>query len=631
MENAINPLDVIYGGATNAIDAPLPQIDLEKMKFNKVQLSSKNNIVDKKALRRVQLQTLDTIERSLQCTFGPTASSTVILTGSDATTLVANYSKDGRKCLKHLLFSDAIELSIRTQLDDIVSHVDQEVGDGTTSATLLSAEVFKKLCAMEEEKGKARYPYKVSRDFKAAVKLIQDEIITNRQEPTLENIKRIAFVSTNGNEEVADKIYNIYKEFGLDCFIDVGTSNTEDDQIKIFDGLTIDEGYSDAAYINTQQGKSVIRNANVYVFEDPIDTPEMGAFLDKIIEDNIFRPIMENDDENIVPTVIMSPKISRDMSQTITRLVEYLYKYDSNNDYGGKPPILIVTNLGAYLEQYLDIGRLCGATFIKKYIDPAIQKQDIEKGVAPTPETIHKFAGKCEQVEAGVRTTKFIVPDKMYEKDENGIVKVDDNGDPIPTPVLTNLFKFLEGQLIDAKQNNEDDRTIYRLKKRLQSLKANMVELNVGGITIADRDETKDLVEDAVKSCRSAANVGVGYGANFEGFYACYKIINGEHYEELSDGIKEMLFVILSAYSEVLSILYGSTDGVTKDIVDLLKISVEVEKSPYNVVSEAFDKSVLTSIDTDIKILDAISKIVTLMFTTEQCYVQVPALNHYSD
>ena len=38
----------------------------------------------------------------------------------------------------------------------------------------------------------------------------------------------------------------------------------------------------------------------------------------------------------------------------------------------------------------------------------------------------------------------------------------------------------------------------------MQSLKANMIELNIGGITIADRDEAKDLVDDAVKSCRSA-------------------------------------------------------------------------------------------------------------------------------
>ena len=51
---------------------------------------------------------------------------------------------------------------------------------------------------------------------------------------------------------------------------------------------------------------------------------------------------------------------------------------------------------------------------------------------------------------------------------------------------------------------------------------------------------------------------------------------------------------------------------------------------PYNLATKEYDGKVITSIKTDIKILDAIAKIVTLMVTTEQCLVQVPALNHYT-
>ena len=40
-------------------------------------------------------------------------------------------------------------------------------------------------------------------------------------------------------------------------------------------------------------------------------------------------------------------------------------------------------------------------------------------------------------------------------------------------------------------------------------------------------------------------------------------------------------------------------------------------------------KNVLCSINTDIEILDAISRIVTLMVTSNQSLVQVPALNRY--
>ena len=42
-----------------------------------------------------------------------------------------------------------------------------------------------------------------------------------------------------------------------------------------------------------------------------------------------------------------------------------------------------------------------------------------------------------------------------------------------------------------------------------------MIDFLVGGITIADRNNLKASVEDAVLNCRSAAKYGVGYGANF--------------------------------------------------------------------------------------------------------------------
>ena len=623
MVEKVNPIDNI-----ELPDSIKKGIDIDKMRQNRVSISSRSNIVKKAALRKIQLLTLDEIESSLECTFGPTASSTVIITGGDATTLVANYSKDGRKCLKHIMFSNPIELSIRTQLDDVVSHVDQEVGDGTTSATILSAEIFKRLCALEETNGKARYPYKVIRDFKKAVELIQNQIMTHKKECTIDDIYKIAYISTNGNEEIAGIIHDVYKEYGLDCFIETGISNSEENQVKIYDGLTIDTGYSDSAYINTPNGKSSIRNAHVYIFEDPIDTTEMVTFLDTIIKDNIFDPMMNNCPEDVVPTVIMAPKISRDLSQTITRLVEYLYNFDSARNIAGKPPILILTNLMTSIDQYLDIGRLCGAKNIKKYIDPKIQEQDIEKGLAPTPETVHEFAGLCEMVEADIGTSKFINPDKMFEKDENGFIKEDEDGNPVHTVVFNNLISFLESQIIDCQKDNADDLTIHRLKKRMQSLKANMIELNIGGITIADRDEAKDLVDDAVKSCRSAANIGVGCGANYEGFRACYELLCKKHEIEMSDEVKTMLKVIFEAYIAVERKLYGYV------MDDETSIDIAVDSSltlgcPKNIVTNDFDNSVLTSIDTDIKILDAISKIITLMFTTEQCYVQVPALNTY--
>ena len=44
-----------------------------------------------------------------------------------------------------------------------------------------------------------------------------------------------------------------------------------------------------------------------------------------------------------------------------------------------------------------------------------------------------------------------------------------------------------------------------------------------------------------------------------------------------------------------------------------------------------FDKSVLCTIEQDTTILDVLSKIITIIYTTNQCLVQAPAYNMYID
>ena len=593
----------------------------KNIELNKIKLESISNIVSKEKLRDVQYTTLKDIANALRHTFGPKGSNTVILSGNDKDTLVANYSKDGHKVLKHILYSDAIELSIQTQLVDITHHVEKEVGDGTTSAVLLSNEIFGKLCDWDDEESAS--PYEINREFINVINMIQDKIMSHKRDFTLDDVYDLTMISTNGNKEIASALKSIYDQFGLDVYIDTTISNTTDNQIKIMDGLTLDEGYSDTGYVNTNNGKSSIRDARVYAFADPVDTPEMISLFERIIYENIMIPA--SGESEYVPTVILSPKLSRDMSDLIGKLVDYLYSFDSQNMKTQKPPILVVTNIGPNLDKYMDICRLCGCKMIRKYIDPEIQKNDIEKGVAPTPETITSFCGYAELVEADISTTKFINPKEMFtgEYDE-------ETGMPIKSATYNNMLSFLEAELETSIANNEDITDQYKLRKRIQSLKANMVEFQVGGITISDRDSVKDLVEDAVKNCRTASENGVGYAANFEGFRASlevYEDIKNMKDDENKEIKLKLCNILINAYENVLLSLYTTIYSKTK-ASEILDESIK-SGMPINLTNNEFDGKVITSISTDIKILEGISKIISIMFTSNQALVQVPALNKY--
>ena len=553
-----------------------------------------SNIVTKEKMREIQSETLGALKGSLINSFGPMGSNTIIAQDGALT----KYSKDGHTILSHVDFPNVIERSVKSDLEDITRHIVKNIGDGTTSSVILSSILFEKFKELEA----GRRPYFLIKEFKDAVTEIKKEIETRKQEFTSQTAYDITFISTNGNEEVSQIMKDIYDQFGKDVFIDVSISNTTDSYLKTYDGMTLETGYSDVAYINDKKkGVCSLRGPQVYQFEDPIDTPEMMVLFNAIIEKNIMNPYKGMGGAPI-PTVILAPTLSRDMGSYMAELIEFMYRF---KDETTKPPFLLVTNI-YQREQFSDIARMCGCKPIKKYINADQQKVDIENGLAATPETVTNFAGSADIVESDLNKTKFVNPKLMH--DENGELTIE----------FSNLVDFLEAELEKAYEENETANVIGTLKRRINSLKANMVEYLVGGVSMSDRDSLRDLVEDSVLNCRAAARHGVGYGANFEALLAAYKLRN-------KSDMHKMLF---EAYEELVQTLYATVEIDEAKVENTVKLSIE-KGMPINLRTLEFDGKVLCSITTDMVVLDAISQIITLMFTSNQFLTPTAAHNKY--
>lgn len=702
-----------------------------------------SNIVKKDEMRGIQLKALKEVAEALTMSFGPMGSNTLIIKDN----ALNRYTKDGYSILKELKLSGSIEHSIVEDLVSITTGIVKELGDNTTSAIIMSYLLFKEMAEME--KTGEELPFDIIENFKKAVNLVSEEVEKNGHECTIDDIYNIAFTSTNGNAEIAQKVKTIYEQYGMDVFIDVSVSNTGEDFVKEYDGLTLDTGYGDTAFINNKtDGISSIRNASIYVFDDPVDTPEMMSFFDAIIAQNIVIPFTEKRPEDAIPTVIMTTRISRDLSAYMEQLIEFMY----HTPEAQRPPLLLITNI-VQEEQFKDISRMCNCRLIKKYINQAQQEKDIELGLAPTPPTVTSFCGHAELVEASVNKTKFVNPDGMFTKaektvrilpseyhcmtynnnfeddliagtttsnivivedykvNENSLATIIKNGshdgltpviaivhktsdkntdyvgntmallekDGILTNVaimsiedecefekissdcnkpaddkiavftilaksviykageglsitfvepITNyetLIQFLEGQIKAAKEDGKDPGYIGGLKRRLNSLKANMVEFLVGGVSASDRDSLRDLVEDAVLNCRSAALNGVGHGANFEGFKASDNLSKMISCAE--DPCNKYVAALSRAYREVTELLY--TTVYNQDTANKLIEESLAKGLPHNLRTRSFDGLVLTSIKSDIVTLSTISKILGLMITSNQVLVQTPMVNTY--
>lgn len=602
-----------------------------------------NNIISGEKLKEIQSRVLKDLKDAIIHSMGPAGSNSLILRGSSDADIVAEYSKDGNKIIKSIKYQYPIEMAIKSEIENATRHIEKEVGDGTSSVVVMSSLIFDALCEAEKEGKFSKDPYDTMRIFKAAVSGISDQIKDLGRECTLDDIYDIAYISTNGNEDIAQQIHDIYRDYGMNVFIDVSASTNENTYVKSYNGVTIDAGYSDPAMINNlEKGSCRIRSTStypvhVYHFAEPIDTPEQLAMFQQIIESNVVEKRFGRMPEAEIPTVILVPQISRDAQAYMRRIVQMLHQFDESQ-YSQKPQLLIVTNYMGLDENYVDhISNLCGCKPIKKYIDDKIQKKDQEAGLAPTLKNVCEFFGTVGEVEADVGVTKFVDPEKMYERDETGSVIVDDNGAPVYSTTYNNIVNFLQAQYTSMASQGGNAGVLGSLKRQLNAVKSNMVELFIGGISISDRDSLRDLVEDAVLNTRSAAKSGVGYGANTMGYLVTTKMLNdieGTEVDADMDQYYTMVWIINDAYKNIIRALYSTVFFDEESVEDVLTDIIFNEGKPFNINptddDNPYDGKVLTSIESEPAILDTISKIVTIMFTANQAILQAPTLaSHY--
>lgn len=607
------------------------------------------NVVNEKQLREAQLRALELFANAVSCTYGPMGGYTVYSKQDPSNKLkgiVSYYTKDGFTVLKNVDTDKPIECLLKDDIRTICTQVIKTIGDGTTSATMLSYYIFKEMLETQQQ-------YKISKRlminaFKKIIKEGIDFIESNKRDCTLDDIYNIAYTSLNGNEEMAKTIHDIYKDSGMNVFIDVTQSNTKDTVVKSYKSMVYDAGFIDSCFINNEKDNTCeLSNCHVYVFESPIDTPDMIMDLKMIFEKEVSEPIADYNrkmklgqeiDFTLHPVVVICPKISRDANSYIDQLVNSF----TNMTIEQKPRFCIVANIDNDNGYLLDIMKLTGAKFIKKYIDKESWENDKNEGLAVTEDNLLTFAGEAEKVVVDSISTKIINPKNMY--DENGEY----------TEFYNNYIYQLEDLLKKYEETREELVKIGNLKRRINIIKANMVDLFVGGIGTTDRMALSDAVEDAVLNCRSAAVDGVGYGGNYEGLRAFNEILKGYNknldearakWANSEDPLEleslNKVFVdfavanlIAGAYITLVTKIYipycdDNADKASSIVVASIANTDKEKRTPFNILTEDFDGKVLSSIKTEPAILDSISRIITMLFNTNQFLVPDPRFNIY--
>lgn len=561
-----------------------------------------NNVIGEKEYKERISLVFNDMANIVKATYGPYGSTTVIEKSGDVM-----FTKDGHQTLKRIAYRDNIQNALMDLIFKIATQVAIKVGDGTTTATIAADQLLKSINS-NEELSKMR-PKEFMDLLNKAIELICSTIQKNAvqidKDGDLEEIYKLAYVSTNGDSNIAEMIRTIYKETG-NSTIEYNKSKSSTTTYEIVNGYKMKfMTYIDRIFINKDDGTCNINNPKILLFNHKVEQ----NYYDKIIKPALDKAVNENK-----RLVVIAPYYDKYLLQTIQRTLNLEYRAKQTTS-----AVYLRCGLmnNAYNELYGDFAALTGGTIINEQTSYDIIKGDFEF----KPE---EFFGEVEEMVVADHST-FI--SGFTHKNETMLKVLMDDA----------VSKYDEVMEASTKNSIITDDMISK-KQRIAKLKCKMGTINVGGYTELAKSANFDLVEDAVKACESAYLYGYVPGQSIAVQKAIDELVGKEDIDEkLKLLLSAISFAFVGVFSVLLSNKFKNTTIRIGEIIDLVcdcveeNSAIDLEKLEYNEIDESdgmikyesfsnieYNKEIINSCMTDIEILKAASSIVGLLISSNQ-------------
>jgi chaperonin GroEL len=179
-------------------------------------------------------------------TLGPRGRNVIIETES-----TPHITKDGVTVAKSIEFTDkTMNLGARV-IKEAAQQTADNAGDGTTTSTVLAREIFSHGMSAVEN---GANPIELKRGMDIATKAIVSNLVENisTKVETNEQIRQVATISANGDEVIGSMLADAMAQVGRDGVITIEEGNSNEDELKIVEGLQFDKGYLSHYFMNNQ-------------------------------------------------------------------------------------------------------------------------------------------------------------------------------------------------------------------------------------------------------------------------------------------------------------------------------------------------------------------------------------------
>ena len=386
--------------------------------------------------------------------------------------LIANnqchLTKDGISVLRSVVdVNTAAEKTAIAVLRGASEQTNKKAGDGTTATAILTNEIFQQgfpLLASGINGNSLRNGINKAADL--SIKFLKDNLATPVKDN--EDLKRIARISSNGSEEIAETLADLFAKIGKDGYARVEVGNRSTTTSKIVNGMTFGRGMVSPYFQTNDHKEAVLDNPVVLIVNKKLNV--IGELIKP------FEAMMKLNR----PILVIADGYEQDIVNTLVV-----------NKLRGLPVCAVeAPSWGDWKTGMMeDIAVVCDG----QVISPATGKTLQDAVVDP------KVLGHAKQVIVTADST-CIVPDTDMNPETN--------------PRLKERIALLQSE-IDDPDKSEHDKNIARTRKA--RLTGGIGIITVGGATEAEINEKKDLVDDAFSSVKSALEDGVvpGGGVTF--------------------------------------------------------------------------------------------------------------------
>jgi len=396
-------------------------------------------------------------------------------------------TKDGVTVAKEIELEDEVQNAGAQIVKDVANQVNEEAGDGTTTATVLAYAMLKE---GYKRIGNGSHNIDLKRGMDKAVK----EIVSNINEMSTEikdndEIKQVGTISANNDVAIGQLIANAMEEVGTDGVIAVEDSRTASDELEVVEGMQLDQGYLSPYFINNQGDMQVeFKDPLILIYEARLNNlKNLVKCLEYCIaQDRPLFIIAEDIEGEALAGIIVNNARGTLKCACIKA-----------PGYGDDKQVIME-----------DIASLTGATVISPKKGMSMDKFD------------HTWLGTTRSLTCDKKATTIVDGGGSKEDIEGRIEEIK--------------------TLIDNADSNYD---IEKMQARLGKLTGGVAIMRIGAESEIELKEKKDRVEDALAATRAAVDEGIVPG----GGIALRKAIENIDIECENNDQKSGVEIVLSA------------------------------------------------------------------------------------